>query len=220
MEKITSAQAYALLVDGVIENENDLKKSANKWILHCIYTAIAAKRIAERLHLDSDYAMALGYVHDIGRKIDHFNHPLEGYKYLMERGYEDLAGICLTHSFIDNDITMTAGGGPDGEKYTKINAFLKDHSPTIYDNIVQMCDLFCLETGFTTVERRLLDITKRKGVFPNSLDHYHKTIELKKRLENEMGCDLYELFPEISKEDLENVITDRQELLKMISGSK
>jgi len=177
MKRLTASKAYKLLIEDVIIEDNDFKKSENRWILHCIYTAIASKRIAERLNIDSDYAMALGYIHDIGRKISHPKHTIEGYKYMKSKGYDEESRICLTHSFIDNDITLSAGGTPNKSE--------------IYE--------FCSETGFTTIENRLLDISKRKGIYNNSLNHFNRVIELKERLEIQMGCNLYDLFPEIKK---------------------
>ena len=217
MNGLNASTAYELLIDDVIYDKTDFQKPENKWVLHCLFTAIASKRIAEKLGLDSDKAMAMGCIHDIGRKISHPNHAIEGYRYMINKGYREDANVCLTHSFIDNNIVMTAGGGPDTkEKYDYIDNFLQKTPCTIYDNIVQMSDLFCLETGFTTVENRLLDISKRKGVYPNSLDHFHKAMELKERLETQMGCSLYSLFPEIKKEDLDRVDKDREELLTIL----
>ena len=216
---IKASQAYELLIEDVIYKKEDMFKPENKWVLHCVFTAIASQRIAQKLGLDSNKAMAMGYLHDIGRKISHPNHAIEGYKYLLNEGLIEEAAICLTHSFIDNDITMTAGGGPETpKKYEYINDFLVKTPCTIYDNIVQMSDLFCLETGFTTMENRLLDITKRKGIYPNSLDHFKKAMSLKERLDTMLGCDLYDLFPEIKKEDKERINEDRTELMTMLSN--
>lgn len=219
MDRLKASEAYELLIDDVIYDKEDLKKPENKWVVHCVFTALASKRIAEKLGLDSNRAMALGYIHDIGRKVSHPNHAIEGYRYMVNKGYAEEASICLTHSFIDNDIIMTAGGGPETpEKYEYIDSYLRKTPCTIYDNIVQMSDLFCLETGFTTVENRLLDITKRKGIYSNSLDHFHKAMELKGRLETQMGCSLYSLFPEIKKEDLDRVDKDREELITLLQS--
>ncbi len=216
---IKASQAYELLIEDVIYKKEDMFKPENKWVLHCVFTAIASQRIAQKLGLDSNRAMAMGYLHDIGRKISHPNHAIEGYKYLLNEGLKEEASICLTHSFIDNDITMTAGGGPETpEKYEYINNFLVNTPCTIYDNIVQMSDLFCLETGFTTMENRLLDISKRKGIYPNSLDHFKKAMSLKERLDTMLGCDLYDLFPEIKKEDKERINEDRNELMTLLSN--
>ena len=183
MQKLTADTALELLLKDVISNSNELKEDKNKWVKHCIYVGIGAGRIASQLGLDSDYAIALGYIHDIGRKISHKNHTIIGYEYMLKSGYPDEARSCLTHSFIDNNIYYTAGGVPEGQdRFDYINNFLLSTTLNIYDNIVQMCDLFCLETGFTTVEKRLLDITSRKGVYDTSPAHLEKTLELKTRL--------------------------------------
>lgn len=215
MEKLTSKHAFELLIEDVINSDSDYQKKENRWIWHCIYVGKGAKRIAAALGLDADYAEALGYIHDIGRKIRHQTHPTEGYYYMKERGFEKEAGICLTHSFIDNDISLTAGEGPSGEVYEFLNSYLHQNSPSIYDNIIQLCDLFCLSDGFTTIERRLLDVTERKGITDNSQKHYEGVKELQKRIEEKLGCSLYELFPEISESDLENISNDREQLFSL-----
>ena len=217
MNKINSKVALDLLLKDVINNKGDLEKPENRWVKHCIFVGAGAYRIAFKLGVDADYAQAMGYIHDIGRKISHPNHTIDGYHYMIDNGFSEEARSCLTHSFIDNNIYYTAGGIPEGQdRFDYINAFLLSTDVTIFDNIVQMCDLFCLETGFTTIERRLLDITKRKGAFDNSLLHFEKTMELKDRLEQQMGCCLYDLFPEIDPVALENIDKDRAELLELL----
>lgn len=218
MSKMSAKEALDLLFKSVIQDSSDLEKPENKWVKHCIYVGVGAGRIASKLGLDSDYAQALGYVHDIGRKISHPNHTIAGYKYMISEGYHEEARSCLTHSFIDNNIYYTAGGIPEGQdRFDYMNSFLQNTQLTIYDNIVQMCDLFCLETGFTTIERRLLDITVRKGVFDNSLLHLEKTMELRGRLEEMMGCSLYELFPEIDSDALAKADEEHDKLVDLLN---
>lgn len=249
MEKMSSKEALELLLKDVINDPSELSLDKNRWVRHCIYVGIAAGRIArainnnsgnyshfrEYIHenglLDEDYAIALGYIHDIGRKISHPLHTTEGYKYLCSLGYEEEARSTLTHSFIDNDINNSADPVTGEDRYNLINEYLHSVELTPYDNIIQLCDLFCLETGFTTVERRLLDIIKRKPVYENSMLHFDKTMELLKRFEldddyqelmsQELNCSkdefsFYSLFPEIKKEVLDKREEDRNELLKII----
>ena len=212
-KSLSLKDAYDLLTKGIITKEEDLYEEENRWILHSIYVSEASKRIASVLNLDINKATILGLLHDIGRRINHNTHPIEGYKYLNSLGFFEEAKICLTHSFIDNNITITAGGGPKNpDIYEFINSFLESNKATIYDNIIQLCDLFCLETGFTTIEKRILDISNRKGVYDNSKEHFNKVIELKERIEKKMKCSLYDLFPEIKKEDLENKDNDLEKL--------
>lgn len=220
MKKLTSDKALELLIKDVIHNKEELEMQKNIWIKHCIFVSIAAGRIARQLKLDEDYASALGYIHDIGRKISHNNHPILGYKYMVDEGYPEEARSCITHSFVDNDINLTAGPLPSDEAYDFISKYLADTELTIYDNIVQMCDLFCLETGFTTVERRMLDISQRKGVYPHSLNHFKSVLALKERLEQQMGCSLYSLLPEIKPEIIASIDEDHEKLLKLLETSE
>lgn len=218
MERLDSKKALDLLLKDVINHSNELSEDKNRWVRHCIYVGIGAGRIAERLGLDSDYAIALGYVHDIGRKISHPNHTIAGYKYMIENGYADEARSCLTHSFIDNNIYYTAGGIPEGQdRFDYMNDFLLSTTLNIYDNIVQLCDLFCLETGFTTIEKRLLDITVRKGVYDTSPTHFEKTMELKARLEEMMECSLYDIFPEIDEVILSQADDNYNKLVDLLN---
>ncbi len=210
-----SEKALSILLKNV-KSRKELGKPENKWILHSIYVGLAAKRIAHELDLDEDYALTIGYMHDIGRSIRHIGHTIEGYKYLVNLGYPDVARYSLTHSFVNNIIYNTAGGGPnDQESYTFIQNYLDSIEVNIYDNIIQLCDLFCLETGFTTFEKRILDITNRKGVYPNSKEHFKSIMELKDSIETMMGKKIYDLFPEIKMEDLLSQNDDYERLMEL-----
>lgn len=48
-----------------------------------------------------------------------------------------------------------------------------------------------------TIDRRLLDVYTRLGVYDNTVYHIKETTKLKRELEDKMGCGLYSLFPEI-----------------------
>lgn len=213
---MTEREALDLLIQD-IKNKEDLRKPENRWILHSIYVGIAAMRIAEALGYSGKYALAAGYIHDIGRRINHDNHPIEGYFYLKKLGYDNFARYSLTHSFLYCNINNTAGGGPkDLNSYEFINNYLNSIHPDIYDDIIHLCDLFCLETGFTTIEKRLLDITKRKGVYDNSLQHFNSVMDFKGWIELRIKKSLYDLFPEIRQEDLDNQRNDYQKLKEML----
>ena len=71
------------------------------WVKHSINTGIAAKNIAEKVPgMDSKKAYIIGLLHDIGRRVGVVNiptHVYEGYKYCMEKGWIEVARICMTH---------------------------------------------------------------------------------------------------------------------------
>ena len=66
----------------------------------------------------------------------------------------------------------------------------------------------------------MLDIAKRKGIYDNSYDHYKKAIMLKERIEKLLKTDLYQLFPEIPKNDLENINNNQEELIHLLKIKK
>ena len=216
MKKITSQEALELLMQD-IKKKDDLTKPENKWIVHSIYVGLALRRIAQNLNLNQDFALSIGYLHDIGRRISHVNHPIEGYLYLKNLGYENIARYSITHSFFNNDIKNTVGLGPQNkDSYDFIDNYLKNINKDLFDNIVHLCDLMCLSTGFTTIEKRILDVMTRKGITEYSYTHYMDLMDFKRWLELTMRMDLYELFPEIPKEDMNERLIDKQLLLDLI----
>jgi HD superfamily phosphodiesterase len=77
------------------------------WIEHSRNVALSAKLIAECCNeLDSEAAYILGLLHDIGRREGKMQarHALDGYRFMLEQGYEDCARICLTHTFQCMDV--------------------------------------------------------------------------------------------------------------------
>lgn len=64
---------------------------------------IAARNIAQKVpELDENKAYIVGMLHDIGRRVGIVNipkHVYEGYKYCIEKGWDEVARICMTHSY-------------------------------------------------------------------------------------------------------------------------
>lgn len=195
--EINSKKAYEILMNG--KNINP----TGSWVEHSIRVGQAAERIAKKIGIDSDKAAAMGYLHDIGKIYGepYSQHVVKGYEYLKSMGISDeYANICLTHSYLNNDINCTAGGTPDKDsyKYQFRKDFIENHQYNIYDKIIECCDLFCT-AQFMTMDERLIEIMLRKGAHDNTVYHITYAQKLKKELEEKMGCNLYSLFPEIIK---------------------
>ena len=172
------------------------KASDDHWINHSICVGDSAGKIAEKLNLDVDYAKILGYIHDIGRSVgDGKDHVMQGYNYLKELGYDDeYANICLTHSYLNNDVYCTAGGIPRDIPFR--TEFIKNHEYTIYEKIINLCDLMCTDT-IMTIDKRLIDLIIRKGVYENTQYHIKEAYKLKQYIDEQLGFNLYDLFPSI-----------------------
>lgn len=198
--KLTSKEAKELLEIERKEGKDD------RWIQHSILVGTSAGRIAKALNdkgitVDVDKTITLGYLHDIGKyNGESIGHVMRGYEYLKNKGYDDeYANICLTHSYLNNDVTCTAGGGPNPNDNPFLTNFIKEHQYSIEEKIINLCDLMCPKDKIYTVDKRLIDIIIRKGAYPNTQYHVIETYKLKEYFDNLLGYNLYDLFPEIKK---------------------
>lgn len=192
--KLNSNKAYEILMKAK-------EKSDGGYIDHSLVVGEAAERIAQELNLDGDKAKTLGYIHDIGKRngFPFDLHDIQGYEYLLNLGVdEEYANICLTHSYLNNDIDCVAGGyiKPDSYKYEFRKDFIKNHEYTIYEKIINLCDLMCTNE-FLMLEERLVDLITRKGAHKNTQYHVIEAGKLKEEIEKQLGKSVYNLFPEI-----------------------
>lgn len=200
-----------LTIEKAREMLEEARKKAkdDRWIGHCICVGDSAGRIAKALKdkgidVDVEKTIILGYIHDIGKNNGKFHgHVMEGYNYLKEKGYDDeFCNVCLTHSYLNNDIVCTAGGVPNPEDNPFLTDFIKKHQYTIEEKIINLCDLMCPQSGKVyTVDKRLIDIMTRRGAYSNTQYHIKETYKLKEYFDNLLGYNVYDLFPEI-KENL------------------
>lgn len=201
--KITSKEARSLL-------EIERKTSQDdRWIEHCLSVGDSAGKIAKALNengynVDIDKTITLGYLHDIGKyNGESHGHVMRGYNYLKDKGYdEEYCDICLTHSYLNNDIICTAGGVPNPEDNPFLTEFIKKHEYSIEEKIINLCDLMCPQGGkIYTIDKRLIDLIIRKGAYSNTQYHIKETYKLKEYFDKLLRYNLYDLFPKI-KEDL------------------
>lgn len=201
--KLTSNQSIKLL-------EEERKNASNeKWINHSICVGNTAGTIAKSLNLDEDFAKTLGYIHDIGKRCPHiksgvFPHSMEGYNYIKSLGYdEEYAGICIKHSFLNNDIDCISNDRDETDRndpnFEFVKNYIKDEY-TIYEKIINLGDLMCTNKVLT-IDKRGMDLLLRHGVFAKTHYHIKETYKLKEYFDNLLGYNLYNLFPEI-KENL------------------
>lgn len=199
--KLTSKEAKELLYSFDLENTD--------WVTHSVCVGDSAGKIAESLNekgynVDIEKTITLGYIHDIGKyNGESYGHVMRGYNYLKDKGYDgEYCDICLTHSYLNNDIICTAGEAPNPKDNLFLTEFIKNHKYTLEEKIINICDLMCPQGGKVyTVDKRLIDIMIRKGTYSNTVYHIKETYKLKAYFDKLLGYNLYDLFPEI-KENL------------------
>lgn len=143
------------------------KCNPGPWGDHSRAVAMCAEKIASACgNLDTDKAYVLGLLHDIGRKfgVKHFGHIYDGYMYMTELGYTDVAKICLTHSFCIKRIEDYIGNidvTPEQKRVVEIE--LGEAVYDDYDLLIQLCDSIGAAEGVVPMESRMGDVKRRYG---------------------------------------------------------
>ncbi|MBD5476566.1 MAG: HDOD domain-containing protein [Lachnospiraceae bacterium] len=179
------------------EAERLLKEAAQcnpgPWENHSRVAAQCAKQIAERcMGMNPEKAYVLGLMHDIGRKfgVRHLGHVYDGWKYMLECGYDEVARICLTHSFNEGKLEDYIGNFDISEQQIEeIRLALDGIEFDEYDKLIQLCDSIASADGVVDMGERMNDVKKRYGHYPQS--KWDKNTELKRYFEQKAGEDIY-----------------------------
>lgn len=168
-----------------------------------VNTGLACEYIAEKCQdLDHDKAYVLGLMHDIGRRVGvvSISHILSGYRYCMDKGWEDAAKVCMTHSYmIQNSETDIGNWDMSEEDHHFIKQYIDSVTYDDYDRLLQLCDSLALDTGFCLLEKRLVDVTRRYGIKDFSVDRWNAVFGIKEYFEEKIGCSIYDLLPGIKE---------------------
>ncbi|MCM1134880.1 MAG: HD domain-containing protein [Clostridium sp.] len=165
------------------------------WGNHSRVAARCAERIAAACpDMDGEKAYILGLLHDIGRKfgVKHLGHVYDGYTYMNELGYDDVARICLTHSFSVPDIEVYIGNRDiSDEQQEEIRLALKGCIYDDYDKLIQLCDAMAGADGVVAMEERMADVKRRYGSYPQ--EKWNANLGLRRYFEEKAGKDIYAL---------------------------
>ena len=165
-----------------------------QWGNHSRVAAQCAEKIAALCEgMDADKAYIVGLLHDIGRKfgVGHLRHVYDGYKYMLELGYDEVAKICLTHSFNIQDIHVYIGKVDITEaEQQEIEDALNNVIYDDYDRLIQLCDSIAGADGVMDIEMRMGDVKRRYGRYPE--EKWNKNLLLKQMFEERTGKNIYE----------------------------
>ena len=181
------------------------KLNPGPWVDHSKNVGIAARNIAEKIHdMDSEKAYILGLLHDIGRRVGIVNiprHVYEGYKYCMEKGWDEPARICMTHSYLRMQNEFSYESETGHEKVIK-DYIINCGEPNDYDKLIQLCDSLAADYGFVILEKRFVDVTRRYGIMEGYIKGWETAFKIKEDFEVRMGCSIYDVLPDIGRTTL------------------
>ncbi|MBO4863491.1 MAG: HD domain-containing protein [Eubacterium sp.] len=174
------------------------------WTKHSENVGIAAKNIAHLIDgLDEEKAYILGLMHDIGRRVgivDIPTHVYEGYKYCMEKGWDEAARICMTHSYLLMKDEFNYEPAFEHEK--AIKNYILNCEADDYDRLIQLCDALAVDYGFVILEKRFVDVTRRYGIMEGYIKGWEVAFDIKEDFEKRMGCSIYDVLPDIGRTTL------------------
>ena len=174
------------------------------WTKHSENVGIAARNIAEKIAgMDPEKAYIVGLLHDIGRRVgivDIPTHIYEGYKYCTEKGWDEAARICMTHSYLMMQDEFDYEPERDIEKVIK--DYIMKCSADDYDKLIQLCDSIAVDYGFVILEKRFVDVTRRYGIMEGYIKGWEVAFNIKEYFEEKMGCSVYDVLPDIGKTTL------------------
>ncbi len=183
------------------------ERNPGPWVKHSINVGIAARNIADKIPgMDSEKAYVVGLLHDIGRRVkfgfvDIPTHVYEGYKYCMEKGWDEAARICMTHSYLHMKDEFE-GYDPEAEHEKAIKDYIMECEPDCYDRLIQLCDSLATDYGFVILEKRFVDVTRRYGIMEDYIKGWEVAFDIKEKFEEQMGCSIYDVLPDIGRTTL------------------
>lgn len=139
----------------------------------------------------------MGLLHDIGRRygITGLKHTIDGYRFLKQQGYDEIARVCLTHSFPIKYL-KAFNGNNDCTNYEVefLESYLKELQYDDYDKLIQLCDSLALSNGICCVKKRLVDVAIRHGFNKYTINKWKSFLELRDYFSNKIDKSIYELF--------------------------
>ncbi len=178
------------------------ERNPGPWTRHSLVVARCARAIAAHCGMDAEKAYVLGLLHDMGRRcgVTGIRHAIDGYSLMMERGYDEVARICLTHSFAVKALETGLGRmdfTPAEAQF--VQTYLDDCAYDEYDWLIQVCDSIAMAEGVTDMETRMADVKRRYGEYPQ--EKWDRHLALGRYFEEKAGMSLAEMTRDVTAEE-------------------
>lgn len=167
------------------------------WVKHSEVVARVAETIAEKCGLDTHRAYVSGLLHDIGRfeGVRTLHHVYAGYELLKNKGFNQVAEICMTHTFPYQDIRGHFGENDCTPEETEIiTSFLQNKTYNDYDKLIQFSDAIGWVEGVCLLEVRFMNAIRRYGLAGLTVNTMEALFGLKEYFDKLCDMNIYDLF--------------------------
>lgn len=166
--------------------------------VHYQNVAYVAATIAQAANLDPQKAYIVGLLHDYGEYIEdtipHTFHGTAGYDQMMQKGFDEVARVCLTHSFFEG-IYSPDNFAYESAEIIRAGTIISGMTLDDYDYLVQIADLMSPNLIIDTVENRIHMITEKYKIPPDlAAAKLTAAQNLKARFEQKYSINIYSLF--------------------------
>lgn len=161
--------------------------------------ALCAEKIASACGLDSNRAYVQGLMHDYGEAIEGTTpntfHGTAGYDALMNKGLDEVARTCLTHSFWEGVFDENYFPSYNRQEIKRAISIISKMGIDEYDKLIQISDMLSSGYDIIPVETRV-NIIVKKYKLPHELIGFkvQKASELKRYFDKKCGRNIYEIL--------------------------
>lgn len=166
---------------------------------HYQNVAYVASKIAEQTEMDIEKAYVLGLLHDYGEYIEDTIsgtfHGTAGYDEMLKFGFDEVAKVCLSHSFFDSSFSPEDFPAYEAKEIERASAILKEKEFDEYDKLIHLADLMSPCGEIDTIENRILKLSEKYHIPSEKTQQMFKQgLELKNLFDNKCKKDIYTLF--------------------------
>lgn len=166
---------------------------------HYQNVAYVASKIAEQTEMDIEKAYVLGLLHDYGEYIEDTIsgtfHGTAGYDEMLKLGFDEVAKVCLSHSFFDSSFSPEDFPAYEAKEIERASAILKEKEFDEYDKLIHLADLMSPCGEIDTIENRILKLSEKYHIPSEKAQQMLKQgLELKNLFDNKCKKDIYTLF--------------------------
>lgn len=184
-------------LSGVLQRSKEEIKI--EYIFHTTGVAVSAYKIAQKCALNHEKAYVLGLLHDYGKiqneKYTGKAHFIFGYEKMLEKGYEDVAKICLSHSFPKKDFSFNDYSSYAKNDLIQTKEILSKQEYDDYDRLIQLCDMFFEKTYKMPYQKRLEGIRSRYNLTKEQTKDLEEGARINKEYFDRLcGQDIYEIL--------------------------